>query len=163
MAQVAKGAKGGKGGGGLILALIILTLLAGLAGSGLGYQLAGTVRKVVSEKIAAEPPKKEEPLAYTGDLVLEPLKPVVVNLAAPSSTFIRIETALIYKKGALANPQVTAAEVREDVMAYLRTLALSQLEGPSALQHLREDLNERALTRSEGKITELVLQTLVVQ
>ncbi len=39
-------------------------------------------------------------------------------------------------------------------MAYLRTIPLSQLEGPSGLIHLREDLNERARMRSEGHVEE---------
>ncbi|QTL04327.1 flagellar basal body-associated FliL family protein [Aquabacter sp. L1I39] len=153
-----------KKGGGAFIAVLILTLLAGAGGGGLGYKMAGTVEHVVEARIAAEPPKKEEkPLNFEGDLGVQDLKPVVVNLAAPSSTFVRIEGALIYKNGVLPNPAATAAEVREDIMAYMRTISLSQLEGPSALQHLREDLNERAQVRGHGKVKELVLETLVVQ
>ncbi|MEP9368239.1 flagellar basal body-associated FliL family protein [Xanthobacter sp. VNH20] len=152
-----------KKGGGMIVALLILTVLGVVMGGGLGYQLAGTVEKVVAAKPPAEPEKKPEPLAYTGNLSSQALKPVVVNLAAPSGTFARLESTIIFKTGALANPQLTASEIREDIMAYVRTLSLSQLEGPSALQHLREDLNERAGIRSEGKVSELVLETLVVQ
>lgn len=149
---------------GLLMPLLIVTLLALAAGAGLGLQLAGTVEQAVTKKVAAEPEKKPAPpLRHSGDLVLKDLKPVVVNLAAPSSTFIRVETAIVFKNGALTNPDVTAAELREDIMAYMRTLALSQLEGPSALQHLREDLNERARARSDGKVDELILSTLVVQ
>ncbi|MFG1425766.1 flagellar basal body-associated FliL family protein [Roseixanthobacter glucoisosaccharinicivorans] len=157
------GAAPAKKGGGMILALLILTVLGVVMGGGLGYQLAGTVEKVVAAKPPAEPEKKPEPLAYTGNLSSQALKPVVVNLAAPSGTFARLESTIIFKTGALANPQLTASEIREDIMAFMRTLSLSQLEGPSALQHLREDLNERAGIRSEGKVSELVLETLVVQ
>ena len=64
---------------------------------------------------------------------------------------------------AIANPEATAAELRQDVVAYLRTINLSQLEGPSALQHLREDLNERATLRTGGQVSELIIQSLVVQ
>lgn len=150
--------------GGLLLALLILTALAAAAGTGLGLQLAGTVEKAVTAKVQAEPEKKAEPpLRHSGDLTLKEMKPVVVNLAAPSSTFIRIEAAIVFKTGALVNPDVTVAELREDIMAYMRTLSLSQLEGPSALQHLREDLNERAHARSDGKVNELIIETLVVQ
>lgn len=152
------------GSRGLILAVLILTLIAVITGGGIGYQLGSTVKAAVSARLAAEPAGKDaQPLRYSGDLTIKELKPVVVNLAAPSSTFVRIETALVFKNGALANPDVTAAEVREDIMAYMRSLSLSQLEGPSALQHLREDLNDRATIRSQGKITELVLQSMVVQ
>ncbi|MFG1480406.1 flagellar basal body-associated FliL family protein [Xanthobacter sp. V4C-4] len=149
---------------GLILAVLILTLIAIITGGGIGYQLGHSVKAAVAASVAtAAPGKAAAPLRYSGDLTIKDLKPVVVNLAAPSSTFVRLEAALVFKNGALANPDVTAAEVREDIMAYMRSLSLSQLEGPSALQHLREDLNDRASTRSQGKITELVLLSLVVQ
>jgi flagellar FliL protein len=48
-------------------------------------------------------------------------------------------------------------------MAYLRTLALSQIEGAGGLQALREDLAERVRLRSNGRARELVIETLVVQ
>lgn len=154
----------GKKGGGLVVALLVLTVLAGGLGGGLGFQLAGTVEKVVSAKIAAEPKvEPPAPLRYSGDMTLKEMKALVVNLASPSSAFVRIEAGLVFKNGALANPDVTAAEIREDMMAYVRTLSLSQLEGPSALQHLREDINDRAGVRSEGKVAEVIIQSLVVQ
>jgi flagellar FliL protein len=70
---------------------------------------------------------------------------------------------MVFKNGDLPNPDVTAAQLREDMLAYMRTVSLAQLEGPSALQHLREDLNERASLRTGGAVTELIIQTLVVQ
>lgn len=148
----------------LVITIAVLTLIAIAMGAGIGYLLGSSVEAAVSARMAAEPGDKAAPqLRYTGDLTIKELKPVIVNLAAPSSTFVRIEAALVFRNGALANPDVTAAEVREDMMAYVRSLSLSQLEGASALQHLREDLNDRASTRSQGKITELVLGTVVVQ
>jgi flagellar protein FliL len=49
------------------------------------------------------------------------------------------------------------------MLAYLRTLSLAQIQGPSGLLHLREDLNERVKMRSKGVVQELVLETLIVQ
>ena len=48
-------------------------------------------------------------------------------------------------------------------LAYLRTVTLKQLEGPVGLEAIRDDLNERAATRSDGKVREFVIRTLVVQ
>ena len=45
-----------------------------------------------------------------------------------------------------------AAAIAEDIVAYLRTVPLAQLEGPSGFLHLREDLNDRARIRSGGKV-----------
>jgi flagellar FliL protein len=88
---------------------------------------------------------------------------VVTNLGQPSDVWIRLETAMIFQNGALKNPEVTAAEIRQDLITYARTMTLAQLEGPSALQHLREDLNERVVKRTNGAVSELVIETLVVQ
>ena len=55
------------------------------------------------------------------------------------------------------------AEVTEDIVAFLRTVPLEQLEGPSGFQHLREDLNDRARVRSEGRVNELIVQGLVIE
>jgi flagellar protein FliL len=76
---------------------------------------------------------------------------------------VRVEASMIFKNGDLPNPQIAAAEIRDDIMTYLRTLSLSQLEGPSGLLHLRDDLNERASMRTNGRVAELVLESLVVQ
>ncbi len=56
-----------------------------------------------------------------------------------------------------------AGEITGDVLAFLRTLTLSQIEGASGLRQLREDLNERVAIRSSGRVRELIIQTLVVQ
>ncbi|UOK72749.1 flagellar basal body-associated FliL family protein [Ancylobacter polymorphus] len=167
MAAKAAAVKGDdkKSGGGLIVPLAILTLLAAGGGGGLGIQLATSVEKTVSEKAKEKPPEPDTPpLKYAGtDVVMEPMKAIVSNLAAPSQTFVRIEAAIIFKKDALPDPKIAIAQIRDDIMGYLRTLSLSQLEGPSGLLHLREDLTERAKLRTEGKIDELIIETMVVQ
>ena len=42
-------------------------------------------------------------------------------------------------------------------------MTLTQIEGASGFQHLREDLNERARIRSGGKVRDLVIQALIVE
>lgn len=148
--------------GGLWIALAVLTLVALAAGVGLGFQLASTLRQAVLQQ-NADHPAEAAALRYSGDMVIEPLKPIVANLAAPTNAWVRIEGAIVFKNGELANPQVAAAQIREDVMTYVRNLTLSQLGGPSAMQNLREDLNERAKLRVEGKLSELIIEQLVVQ
>jgi flagellar FliL protein len=48
-------------------------------------------------------------------------------------------------------------------LGFLQTLSVLQLGGPSGLQHLREDLNDRAIVRSDGRVRELVIESIVVQ
>jgi len=158
---------GRPGGGmlGLILSVAVVTLVAGGLGAGLGMQTASTIEKAVAERARAETPAAEpaQSATFDGDMVVQPVEAVVTNLAEPSEVWIRLETAVVFKKGAIENPAVMAAEVREDLLAYARTVSLAQLEGPSALQHLREDLNERVAIRTDGRVNDLVIQSLVVQ
>jgi flagellar FliL protein len=151
---------------GLILWAAMVTVVAGGMGVGLGMKTAATVAKAVAaETAAAQQPAGDhvQSIKFTGDMVLKPIDAVVTNLASPSDTWIRLETAMVFKNGAIANPEVTAAELRQDMVAYARTITLAQLEGASALEHLREDLNERASLRTDGAVSEIVIQTLVVQ
>ncbi|WP_127090858.1 flagellar basal body-associated FliL family protein [Aquabacter cavernae] len=148
--------------GGLLLAFGLLTLVAIVTGVGLGFQLASTLRQVVLQQ-GDDRTGQTTVLRYNGDMVIEPLKPIIANLAAPTNAWVRIEGAIIFKNGDLPNPQVAAAQIREDISTYFRTLTLSQLGGPSAMQNLREDLNERAKLRVEGRLAELVIEQMVVQ
>lgn len=148
---------------GTLIAIVGLTLLAIGAGGGIGMKLASTVEKAVTSREPDEPAVQTSEMRYSGDMVLLRLAPVIANLAAPSDTWIRIETAIVFPNGALANPDVAASEIGQDIVAYARTLSLSQLQGPTALQYLRDDLNERAALRTGGKVIELIVETMVVQ
>ena len=72
-------------------------------------------------------------------------------------------TSGVEKTSADEANDVLAGEIRQDILAYLRTVSLAQIQGPSGLLHLREDLNERVQIRSKGAVKELVIQALIVQ
>ena len=91
------------------------------------------------------------------------LPPIVTNLGAPQDTWVRLEGSIIFDPKTLSHPEAMAAQIGDDVLAYLRTVSLQQLEGPIGLQNIRQDLNERAATRSGGKVRGFVIRTLVVQ
>ena len=148
----------------LILGIVLVTVLAAGLGGFFGLQITGMVEQAVADRAkATPPPDRLRSAIITGDMVLQPLEPVVTNLAQPSDTWIRLEAAILFSNGVVKNPAATAAEIRQDIVAYARTINLAQLEGPSALQHLREDLNERVATRTGGEVNELVIQSLIVQ
>lgn len=149
---------------GLVLGVGTVTLAAVGVGAGLGMQTASTIERTIAER-APEPPVEEpaRPSSYGSDIVLQAIEAVVTNLAEPADIWIRLETAIVFKNGAVENPAVVAAEIQQDILAYARTVSLAQLEGPSALQHLREDLNERVSVRTDGRVKELIIQSLVVQ
>jgi flagellar protein FliL len=91
------------------------------------------------------------------------LPPIVTNLGSPQDTWIRLEGSIVFDPKTLPHPEAVAAQIGDDVLAYLRTVSLRQLEGPIGLENIRQDLNERAATRSGGKVRAFVIRTLVVQ
>ncbi len=91
------------------------------------------------------------------------LPPIVTNLGAPQDTWVRLEGSIIFDPKTLAHPEAVAGQIGDDVLAYLRTVSLHQLEGPIGLENIRQDLNERAATRSGGKVRAFLIRTLVVQ
>lgn len=152
-----------KGGKGWIAALALTSLVAIGTGGGLGLYLLSTVEKAVDVKKKDEEDKAVKVLKYTGDLALRSVGSVVTNLADTRDAWVRLESSVVFTAGAVPNPDVALAEIRADILAYLRTVTLRQIEGASGLQHLREDLNERVALRTKGQVHELIVEMLVVQ
>jgi len=152
-----------EGGRSLLLTLGLLTLLSALVGGGFGLSIVSNIEKRVEEKYKSPPQMPAEASPYTGDIIVKKLAPVVTNLAGSETDWIRLEASIVYKGGFEFNPDLLSAETRQDILAYLRTVTLAQIQGPSGLLHVREDLNERVKLRSKGLIQEIVLETLVVQ
>ncbi|KQP82691.1 MULTISPECIES: flagellar basal body-associated FliL family protein [unclassified Methylobacterium] len=151
------------GGKGWIAALALTSLVAIGTGGGLGMYLLSTVEKAVDVKKKDEEDKAVKVLKYTGDVALRSVGSVVTSLADTTEAWIRLESSVVFKTGAVPNPDLALAEIRSDIVAYLRTVTTKQIEGPSGLLHLREDLNERVALRTKGQVRELIVETLVVQ
>jgi flagellar FliL protein len=146
-----------------LLTLGLLTLLSAAVGGGFGLVIVSGIEKQIEDKYKALPQKPEVASPYTGNVAIKKMAPVITNLAGSASDWVRLEASIVYRLDQEQNPEVMAAETRQDVLAYLRTLSLAQIQGPSGLLHLREDLNERVRLRSKGIIQEIVLETLIVQ
>ena len=145
----------------LVAELAILTCFAVGAGGLFGMQMlsgsdnAGTRPEAISQH--------GQKSRYSETANLKPLPPIVTNLASPKGTWIRIEASVVVGADAAAGANALVAAIAEDIVAYLRTVSLAQIEGPSGFLHLREDLNDRARIRTGGKVRELVIQALVLE
>jgi hypothetical protein len=106
----------------------------------------------------AAPEQSEQP-----SLRLQQLAPIVTNLSSPETSWIRLQGAIVYDAKALPHPEIVVAELTSDIVAFLRTISLSSIEGADGLRRLREDLNERVAIRSEGHVREFIILALVVQ
>lgn len=141
--------------------LVAMTFVAIGIGGGLGFILAGRATTLVQDQ--AHPISTDAPPKYGPDMALLDLPPVITNLADPASAWIRLQAAIVYDNKAVPKPQMLAAQIGEDILAYMKTVTLAQIGGASGLEHLREDLNERAAIRSDGHVREVIIQTVVVQ
>ena len=139
--------------------LIEMAIVIGLA------TCAGAAFEALRPAAASGPDK---PVETAASAPVEPativdLPPIVTNLGAPQDTWVRLEGSIIFDPKTLAHPEAVAGQIGDDILAYLRTVSLHQLEGPIGLENIRQDLNERAATRSGGKVRAFVIKTLVVQ
>ena len=91
---------------------------------------------------------------------LVPLEPVTTNLAAPRDIWVRMELAIVFT--APPPPQLVRT-IHEDILAYMRTVTLQQVQGASGFRHLKTDLEERARIRSDGLATQLMIRTLLFE
>jgi flagellar FliL protein len=163
---------GGKGGaGGLIVGGLIVTLAAAGGGAGLGFMLpvSPPPAETKKDKPAAEKPKAEEHATEehseeeAAHLIVQPLPPIVTNLASPPNTWLRLEASLLIDGEAKDEAEVLAAKLGGDIVAYLRTVALPQIEGASGYQHFRDDLHDLITTAGEGKVKQISVATMVVE
>jgi flagellar FliL protein len=104
--------------------------------------------------------KKFAPIVEMGTL---DLAPVVTNLASPSDIWVRVEGVLLFEGKTLPHGEALAGQIAGDILAFMRTQTLQQIQGVAGLQHLRQDLTERVVTRSEGHVREFIIKSLVVQ
>ena len=56
-----------------------------------------------------------------------------------------------------------AEQIHQDIAAYLKTVSLQQIQGPRGFQYLKDDIEERVDLRSEGRVTNVIFRTFVIQ
>ena len=151
---------GGKKKSGLIVTIAIVLVLSAVAAGG-GWVVGGLIAPQVDqpEAVEAQPAHAED--KKEGDQAEDKvrnnvvaLEPITTNLSYPSDNWIRVEVSL---------DDALADQIHQDILAYLRTVSLQQIEGPRGFQYLREDLRERVKLRSEGRVNDLLLRTFVIE
>jgi flagellar FliL protein len=111
---------------------------------------------------SGSPNAKLTPVQGSGLSKALALSPIMTSIAKPQSTWIRLEAALIVASDEHGVDD-QLSQVGDDMLAYLRTVELSQIEGPSGLRFLKDDLLDRARTRTGGQVRDVVIKTLVVE
>ena len=89
-----------------------------------------------------------------------PLAAITTNIASPSDVWVRMEVAIV-----LDEPQAEDLPgiIQQDLLAYIRTVKMHEIEGASGFRHLKENLEERAAIRSDGHVKQVLIRTLLFE
>jgi flagellar protein FliL len=160
-----------------IVVILLLTLVAAGAGLAVGLLPNGdaapsaaipapanaetSAEAKVDEKAVAEPVfGLKEDLA---ELKVFAFPPVLTTLAEPKGKWIRVEGSILISPEADQQPEMLAEKSGEQILTYLRTLRLDQMEGPSGLLSIRADLNETVSTLTGGQVKGVLIHGIIVE
>jgi flagellar FliL protein len=172
-------AKTGKNSG--AMALIVVVLLLTLVGAGTGFAVGSLLSGEPAGKPPAATAQATDPTTAKADdghaapgaeesadaaegepqeiethaVRTVPFPPVLTTLAEPKGKWIRLEGSI--------QVELLSERSGEQILTYLRSLRLDQLEGPSGVLGLREDLNEMVQTLSNGQVRGVLVHGLVVE
>lgn len=148
---------------GLVVAMLVTTVISGVGGGVFGLYANGKSDRPPEPGKKALKQADETKRPFAGDVNLKSLASIVTNLGGPRGTWVRLEAAIVLGPDAAKEEGLLASRIGEDIIAFLRTVPLAQIEGANGFQNLREDLNDRARIRSEGKVREIIIQSLIVE
>lgn len=88
------------------------------------------------------------------------LQPITANIATPEDVWLRLELAVLFSE----QPDIeTPEKIHQDIVAFVQTLKLYQMEGASGIRHLRQDMNELAKIRSDGKAKSVLIRAMLLE
>jgi flagellar FliL protein len=161
-----------KGGPSLVVQLGLLVVLT-LAAAGMGWVSGGFLP---AGKSGAEPAAEAHASASGGhgeaakegghgeeapaSDTLIPIAAITTNIASPSDVWVRMEVSI-----ALDSPQPADLPgiIQQDLLAYIRTVKMHEIEGASGFRHLKENIEERARIRSDGHVKQVLIRTLLFE
>ncbi len=89
-----------------------------------------------------------------------PLDPIVTNIAMPADVWVRLEA--VVKSSEPLGAEIPQ-QIHQDMLAFLRSMRLSELTGSSAFIDLKAELLARANTRSHGKVEAIYIKTFLFE
>ncbi len=148
--------KGGSKGSGAIIGVALGTLAAAGGGFAFGSFVIKSPAPVTAQATASAKGAK------TPAAEVKSIAPIVTNLRDPPNLYVRLEASVVLEPN---TPEAAAltAKIGDDLVTYLRTVSLSEMQGPTGFQYFREDLRRRAIQLGGGKVRELLLQSFIIE
>jgi flagellar FliL protein len=161
-------------GGSMVAFLAVLVVLALVgAGAGAGFSMmvlqkpasaaAAKVKEGEGADVAHAPaaPKDEKAGESAADLIA-PLAPILVSIGGKREHFLRVELAVLFNEK-VPERAALLADINTDLVAFLSTLTVEQLDSASGLEFLREDLAEIVQLRTKKRARGVILKSLMVE
>jgi flagellar FliL protein len=149
--------------------IVQLAMLLGMTAAALGIGWFSGAYLKNSEADAPKPPAGEAAAgehaaagssqSETGLTVVE-LPSVTTNLVAPMETWVRMDVSLLLDAPL---PAETVQAIHQDLLTFMRTVKMHQVEGASGFLHLKSDLQERASIRADGHVKDVLIRTLLFE
>lgn len=146
----------------LVVQLAVLAALtAGAIGAG---WVAASMIAIPQTQASGEVTPERATETRTGEMSngvgIVHIDPITTNMGTPVDMWIRLELSLVFS----GEPDLAMAElIHQDLLAYMRTVKVQQIQGASGFQHLKSDLAERADIRSEGVVRDVLIRTMLVE
>ncbi len=155
---------------GFLIALVVVSVVAVGAGWFVVEQLAATqisddmkeTHSVKDGSQGEETEHEEEEGKHVGTSVIV-LDPLIVDLQNSQRSWIRLELAIVAYAEAELDDEENKLRLANDIAAFVRTLSIQQISGPSGNLHLREDLLDRARLSTDGFVEEVLITSMVVE
>jgi len=174
--------KGGSGAMGFIVVALLLVLIGGGAGAGFGLAFLNpdALVKGASTSHVADPADKggakdakgkgKDGKDHTSEkenpanaIQVVGLDPIFVTLAGSQKMWVRLELAVVFATPSKEDRTLLLRKMAEDVMVFMRTVPMSQIETASGLEYLKEDLSELVQLRSQGSARGIVFKAFMVE
>jgi flagellar protein FliL len=91
------------------------------------------------------------------------IEPIITNLSDSTEVWVRLEGSMLFGKEMVEERDLLVAKISQHVLAYLKTLKLSDLQGNGAVNAISQDLDEIATTVSEGQSQGVLISGLVFE
>lgn len=175
MAAVAGADNKPSGAKGFIVALALVVLIGGGAGAGFAMLVlnqpdgsgvapaAGVAQSTPTRDAGAGKDHASKSSQRVQAEVVHALEPIHVSLAGAKENWLRLDASVIFSGADDGDRSVMAKQIAQDILGFLRTVRLSQIDNAVGLEFLREDLTEIARVRSKGKTRGLLLRALMIE
>ncbi|WP_245279910.1 flagellar basal body-associated FliL family protein [Hyphomicrobium sp. 99] len=148
----------------LVKSALAAAIVGAAGGGAFGYFVMPSGASTIAAAAATHMEEKPAPTPgrFPNDALAVEITSIIADLETQPRMRVRLDISIIVANG---TPETTTLknEVKEDVIAYLKGLNVSDIQGVRGFQNLREQLDDRARVRGRGAILGLLIGGLVLE